>query len=479
MLSLDASPPLPPGAVVAVVGGGVSGLAAAHRLRSRRPDLRVVVLEGSPQVGGKLRLDEVGGVRLDVGAESMLFRRPEGVDLAQAVGLGGDVVHPAAYAARVWTRGALRPLPRSVMGVPADLAALADSGLLSADGLERAAREPDLPARPLADGEDVSVGDLVEHRYGPEVVDRLVEPLLGGVYAGQARRLSARATVPQVVALLDRGPSLTRAAADSLAGPRSDAPVFAGVRGGLGRLPAALVADADLDVRTGVVVRGLLRTPAGFALETGPAVAPARVDADAVVLAVPALPAGRLLAEVVPSAAHDLGSVQSASTAVVTLAYPASALVGVQGSGFLVPPVDGRLVKAATFSFRKWDWVREGGVGADGPDDVVVLRCSVGRLGEEHLLQRTDEELVAASVRDLEVAVGTGGSTLVRPLDGRVTRWGGALPQYAVGHLDLVARVRASVARVPRLAVCGATYDGVGVPACIASAHRAVDELLA
>ena len=440
-----------------VVGGGIAGLTAACDLAEAGRD--VIVLEGSSRIGGKLLTGEVGGVAVDLGAESMLARRPEGVEVARVLGL--DLVHPATTASSVWTRGALRPLPRSVMGVPADVEQVARSGVLSDAGVERLRH--DRPGTPLADGEDVSVGELVASRLGDEVVDRLVEPLLGGVYAGHARLLSARATVPQLVEW-SGGTSLVEAAADAVAA--SSGPVFAGISGGLGRFPGALDAVLD-DVRVSSTVRDVRRTPTGFALVVGPTVAPQEVLADEVVLATPAAPTARLLADLAPVAAAELAAVESASMAIVTLAFRAEDLPELPGSGFLVPPVDGRTIKAATFSFNKWDWVRETG------DGLLLLRTSVGRHREEAVLQVPDEELVAASLADLAEIAGI----TSRPVDTHVQRWGGALPQYAVGHLDRVARIRGDVARVPGLAVCGAAYDGVGIPAVIASARRAVAAL--
>ena len=436
-----------------VVGGGIAGLTAARDLAAAGRE--VLVLEGAPRTGGKLLTGSVGGVEVDLGAESMLARRPEGVDLARELGM--PVVHPATTSSSVWTHGALRPLPRSVMGVPADVEQVAGSGVLSAAGVERLRHET--PGRPLADGEDVSVGELVATRLGDEVVDRLVEPLLGGVYAGHARLLSARATVPQLVAWSGEA-SLVAAAAQ--AGSATPGPVFAGIAGGLGRLPRAL--GEGLEVRTDAPVRGLRRTPTGFALVVGPTIAAEEVLADEVVLATPAAPTARLLADVVPVAAAELAEVEYASMAVVTLAFAAADLPDLPGSGFLVPPVDGRTIKAATFSFAKWDWVRE--AGATG---LLVLRTSVGRHREESVLQVPDEDLVAASLADLAEATGLA----ARPVDSRVQRWGGGLPQYAVGHVERVARIREAVAAVPGLAVCGAAYDGVGIPAVIASARRA------
>ena len=466
-------PPRAPGRT-AVVGGGVAGLTAARDLAAAGLD--VVLLESSAVLGGKLRREAVAGVQVDVGAEAMLHRRPEGAALAAALGL--TVVHPTPATSRVWTRGALRPLPRSLMGVPLDLAQLAASGVLSDEGLARVRAEPGLP-RTEVDG-DVSVGDLVAARLGDEVVDRLVEPLLGGVYAGRARALSARATVPQLLPRLARGSLLEAAAALPVGPPVAENPVFAGLAGGMAWLAEAL-ADGSFAVRTSATVRGLRRTGAGFTLTLGPTTAPERLDVDAVVLATPAAPTARLLADVAPVAAAGLAGVESASVAVVTLAFRTDDLAGVAaldgtGSGFLVPGVDGRRIKASTFSFAKWDWVRAAGRGVlGGPDggDVVHLRTSLGRHGEAVALQASDEELVAWSLADLAEAVGLAAT----PVDAHVQRWGGGLPQYAVGHLERVARIRAAADAVPGLARCGAAYDGVGVPAVIGSAHRAADRV--
>jgi oxygen-dependent protoporphyrinogen oxidase len=453
---------------VAVVGGGIAGLAAAARVRAERPDVDVVVLESSPEIGGKLLLGEVGGVVVDVGAEAMLNRRPEGVELARVAGLGDDIVHPATTAANLWSRGELLAMPRTLMGIPIDLKALAESKVISKAGLARAAMDAVLPASSL-EGRDASIGSLVEERFGKEVVDRLVEPLLGGVYAGHAREISARAAVPQVVALLDRDRSLSKAAARAMSGPVSDTPIFAGITGGVGRLPAALVGSSGIRVETDATVRDLARRPeGGWTLVVGSTREPRLVQADAVILAAPAAPTARLLSDAAPVAALELARIEYASVAVLTLAFRARDFPTVVGSGFLVPPVERRAVKAATFSFAKWDWVREAG------SDVLLMRCSMGRHREEHQLQKTDEELVDVALNDLADAIGLS----VRPIDAHVQRWGGGLPQYAVGHLDRVAAIRAEVARVAGLAVCGAAYDGVGIPACIASGQRAAEQVL-
>jgi oxygen-dependent protoporphyrinogen oxidase len=397
----------------------------------------------------------------------MLNRRPEAVDLVRAAGLGADIVHPATTSASLWNRGEMLPMPRTMMGIPADLRALAESHVISKAGLARAAMDAVLPASSL-EGRDTSIGGLVEERFGREVVDRLVEPLLGGVYAGHAREISARAAVPQVVALLGEDRSLARAAGRALSGATSDVPVFAGLVGGIGRLPAAL--SADLDVTTRATVRDLAHgADGGWTLVVGSTHDPRLVTADAVVLATPARPTARLLSDVAPTAALELARVEYASVAIVTMAFRERDFPEVTGSGFLVPPVDHRAIKAATYSFAKWAWVRDAGAG------LLLMRCSLGRHREEHELQRADEELVELALGDLADAVGLS----VRPVDWHVQRWGGGLPQYAVGHVDRVAAVRADVGRLPGLAVCGAAYDGIGIPACIASGQRAAEQVLA
>ncbi len=457
---------------VVVIGGGISGLAAAHALAGA--GLAVTVLEGSERLGGKLLADEIAGVPVDLGAESILARRPEAVDLAREVGLGDDLEAPAVLGATLWTRGRLRPMPKGhVMGVPGDLAPLAASGVLSAAGLARLPLDHVLPRTDV--GEDVAVGGYVAARLGHEVVDRLVEPLLGGVYAGNAYRLSLRAAIPQLYAAARGGRSLIEAARDlqqKAAAAGATGPVFNGVRGGVGRLPLA-VADAcralGATIETGARVRELRRTgPHGWQAVLADRV----VDADAVVLAAPAPAAARLLAAESPAAAAELGAVEYAGMALVTMAFRRRDVHDLPvSSGFLVPPVDGRTIKASTFSGHKWGWLGEQGAGGD----VFVLRTSVGRHGEESDLAWDDTDLVRLSREDLAAAAGLRAA----PVAARVTRWDAGLPQYAVGHVGRVARVREQIAKLPGLAVCGAAYDGVGIPACVGSGRRAADQVLA
>lgn len=458
-----------PGRVV-VVGGGISGLTAALDLA--KGGAQVTLLEASERLGGKLYADEIAGAPVDLGAESILARRPEAVRLAREVGLADDLQPPAVGGATLWTRDRLRPMPQGhVMGVPGDLAPLAASGVLTAAGLARIPLDHVLPRTDI--GEDTGIGAYVAARLGREVVDRLVEPLLGGVYAGNSYEISLRAAVPQLYAAARDSRSLIEAARGiqrKAAAASTGGPVFNGIRGGIGRLPLA-VADAcraaGVRIATGTPVRELRRTGPH---EWRVGLDGRELTADAVVIAAPAPVAAALLAEEAPAAAAELGAVEYASMALVTMAFRRRDVLQLPlSSGFLVPPVDGRTIKAVTFSSRKWGWLDEAG------GDTFVLRTSVGRHGDTADLAWDDTDLVRLSREDLGEAVGLRAA----PVAARVTRWDGGLPQYAVGHVDRVRRLREQAAKLPGLALCGAVYDGVGIPACVGSGRRAAAEVLA
>jgi len=449
-----------------VVGAGITGLAAAFEWRRRRPDDEIVVLEAADRIGGKLHRVELAGHWYDTGPEAMLARVPEAVRLVEDLGLGDRLVAPATTQASVVLPDGRHPLPAgTVLGVPASADDL--GGFLSPDGVERVRAESSLP--PLRLDGDVAVGALLRERLGDEVVDRLVEPLLGGVYAGRADELSLAATMPALAAQLPAAGSVLAAAAASRdAGVRSrgdsDGPVFATVTDGIGSLPAALAAAAGAEIRLRTPAHGLRRTSSGFELSIGPAAAPELLTADMVIVTAPAQKAARLLAEAVPDAVGALQEIPYASMAVVAMAFPAQEIAA--GSGLLVPPIAGRLVKGVTVSSAKWQHLA---------GDALLVRSSVGRFRDESELQRSDDDLTAAVVADVADLL-----ELERPepLETRLVRWGGGLPQYLVGHPGRVAAIRAAVADVPGLAIAGAAFEGVGVPACIRDAHRAVDALL-
>jgi oxygen-dependent protoporphyrinogen oxidase len=446
---------------IVVVGGGIAGLTAAHWLVGSGTD--VTLIDGAREVGGKLRVSEVGGVAVDEGAEAFLRRRPEALDLVAELGVATELVVPATASASVWARGRLRPMPTgTVMGVPSNPRSL--RGVLSAAEVARVHADAWLPGTP-PDG-DVSVGGWLAKRVGRAVVDRLVDPMLGGVYAGRADELSLAATLPQLPR--DDRSALRAARRAVAAAPSSDEPVFATLPAGLGVLPGALVksiVSRGGDVIAGRAVRRLERTPSGWRVVHGATIDEQVIDADAVIVAVPASPAARLLSSVVPAAAGELAGIESASMAIVTTAWRAAdATATASGSGYLVPAVSGRPVKAVTLSSAKWPHLA---------GDVAIARCSIGRFGDVTALQRDDADLVAAAVAELTTYAGFTGT----PIDARVSRWGGALPQYAVGHRERIARIRAAVDAVPGLAVCGAAYDGVGIPACISTARLAATKV--
>jgi oxygen-dependent protoporphyrinogen oxidase len=448
---------------IVVVGGGISGLAAAYRLVERGAE--VTVVERSDRLGGKLHTDEIAGGPVELGAEAFAVRDPEGlpsaaVELVAAVGLGDSLVYPALQRAAIAADGQLWPLPGgTLMGVPGDLDLLAGVVAVDRD------RDSDEGRPVLADGRDVAVGTLVRARLGDQVVDRLVDPMLGGVYAGRADGLSIDTTMPVLAAACRRENTLTGAVRAALAHrPAAAGPIFATLVGGLGRLVAGTVtAIAAADLRLGLPVRSVISVGRGWQLVVGDTRRPELVDADAVILAVPAAPAGRLLSGVDTAAAEVVGRLDYASVALVTLALPEFDLPEL--SGFLVPQTEGYAVKAATFFDRKWAHLRRAG--------VTVVRASIGRYGDDRVLQRDDAELAALAADELAALLGR---PLPAPVDSRVHRWGGALPQYAPGHLDRVAAARSALPAT--VAVAGAAYDGVGIPACVRSGFTAADEVL-
>ena len=459
---------------VVVVGGGISGLAAAWYLTRSNPDLAITVLEASGHPGGKLAVSEVAGIPVDQGAESFVASRPEALQLAREVGLETELVAPDAFRSAVVSRNRIRAVPRGqFMGVPTDLRSLAASEIISLPGLLRVPLDRTLPATDFA--EDISVGALVSSRVGREVVDRLVEPLLGGVYAGRADDLSMAATMPALFREMRHERSLmsaTRRIAGGgmeAAGARRGIP-FRGVVGGIGRVPGAMAAALvgnGVQIRTRTTVRALAQTESGgWQIEVGPASAPELLQADALIVAVPAAPAARLLTDAAPDAAMELSEIQSASVAVITMALRAADVAApLTGSGVMIPPVEGRVVKSVTYLDNKWGWIGQAAEQAG----LRMLRVSLGRFGDQEVLQRSDDELVALARLDLAQLLGLRGA----PVDVRVTRWGGAYPQYTVGHRRRVERIMMGLRDLPTLALCGSAYEGVGVAPCVATAYEA------
>ncbi|MFC4948324.1 protoporphyrinogen oxidase [Pseudonocardia sp. GCM10023141] len=484
-----------PAVRVAVVGAGISGLAGAHRLRTLLgPAAQITVLEQRDRIGGVLRTVDLAGVPFDVGAEAFLARRPEIPALLAELGLDDVLVHPTGASASIRAAGRTGPLPgATLLGVPTSAARL--DALLSAAGLAAVAAEPESPLR-WEPGSDVALGRLLRTRFGAELPARLVDPLLGGVYAGRVDALGLRPTVPALAAALDAGaPSLTAAADRATAppprvgmerpasregttpesgpaatgpgrGPAAGGPVFGAIRGGYGVLLGALARAAGADIRTQTTVRTLERRERGWRLTLGPTTAPEVLDVDAVLLAVPAPAAARLLAATAPAASRAAGEIELASSVVVALAFePAAAATLPPTSGALIAADEPLAVKGFTHSTNKWAHL--------APDGLVRLRASLGRFGEAPTLQVDDAELVARVRADLAMLTGV----TADPVAVVVQRWGGGLPQYGVGHLDRVATLEGGLPA--GLAVAGSALHGVGVPACVGTAREGAERLVA
>jgi len=427
------------------------------------------VYEQSGVLGGKLRTGSLAGVTVERGAESFLMGAADGdesaaVRFVRRLGLGDALVHPTPGPAALAIAGRLEPIPGgTLVGVPGDLSTL---GALAAP---RPDADPDEGCPLLAAGEDVAVGALIRERYGDEVADRLVDPMLGGVYAGHADRLSLEATMPALALAARTEHTLAGAvrAAQRSAVRTPGRPVFGAVDGGMSRLVAAAAAASEARISLGLPVRELSRTANGWRLLLGPVPDPQIDDVDAVVLAVPARAAARMLAGLDLSAAAEVEVLDYASVALVAMALPPGTPLP-ELSGFLVPATEDTLVKAATFMTRKWAHLG----AADGP---VIVRASIGRAGEQERLQYDDAVLTARAHAELGALIG---GELPQPTATWVQRWGGGLPQYAPGHVTRVAIARAALAGQSGLALAGAAYDGVGIPACVASGESAAESVL-
>jgi oxygen-dependent protoporphyrinogen oxidase len=464
-----------PKPTVAVVGGGVSGLAAAWELvhgEGGAGGAEVVVLEADRAPGGKIGTTDFGGRRLDLGPDAFVTRRPEALALCRQLGLEDELVAPATTTAYLLVDGRLRSLPAGlVLGVPTRIGPLARSGILSGAGLGRAALDLVTPrgggGRPLQ--ADDSVGHVVRRRLGPEVAERLADPLIGGIHAGNADEMSAAAVFPALLAADARSGSLMRnlgrtrpAPAKTATGTDASLPVFMGLGRGMGRLVDTLVAAlrrAGVAVHTGARVQRLERRQRRWVLDTAPG---AKVEADAVVLAVPAPVAASLLRPHSAALAQQLDSIAYASVTLVTMRFTDPGLPRLPpGSGFLVPRTSGGLVTACTWLSAKWAQLSRPG--------ELLLRASLGRYGDDRAAAMDDDEVLCRALGELAPAMGLGG----RPEESMVARFRRAFPQYAVGHVDKIAAVQRRAADLGGVAIAGAALHGVGIPACIASGRAA------
>ncbi len=453
---------------VVVVGGGITGLATAWFLRN---DADVTLLEASDRLGGKIHTACLMGFDIDVeaGPDTFLARVPHATSLCRDLGLGDDLVEPATGKAFVWTRGALRPLPNDhVLGVPVGLRALARSGVVPPPAVARAGLDLVLPRSRFSD--DPTVAEVIGRRMGRGVLDRLVEPLVGGINAGRADALSLAATAPQLAGGATGCRSLVlglrRQRRRDATSPGAAGPVFLGIAGGMERLVDRLqseLAAAGVRLRTGTPVTEVEPAGSGYRVVTagGGLATPDAIDAatDSVVVTLPAFAAAPLL----PPAADDLAAITYASVAVTTLAYrPESVPKPLDGAGFLVPRVDGRLMTACTFTSTKWP--------STAVEGLVLVRASAGRAGDDRPDHLDDDALVARLHGELAEAIGVTGP----PVASLVSRWTDGFPQYQPGHERRVDRIEASLAaEMPGVLVAGAAYRGLGIAACVRQAEEA------
>ena len=464
-----------------MIGGGISGLAAAWELTGGAAPGRqapaVTVLEASDRLGGPLRSGEVGGRVVDLGPDGFLGRRPEAVDLCREVGLADTLVPIAARGASIWARGRLRTLPEGhALGIPTRFWPTARSGIVGFRGSLGLARDALLP-RPDVRGPigDRAIGPLVARKLGQRVVDTMVDPLIGGIHAGSVDDMSAAATFPPLLAAAQRRGGLMRALRAEVPAPDPDGPpLFWALDGGMASLVGALA--AALQAR-GVDIR--LDSPA-VRLERSSvrrwtvAVADGQTsEADAVVLATPAPATAILLRPHDDEVAGLLDAIDYSSVVLVTFRVGTDDIPTTRnGTGFLVPrrsPHKGRepwAVTAGTYLDRKWPHLERG--------DDALLRASLGRVDDTRSRDWSDEDVITRAWEDLGALMGVRG----QPMEARVTRYADAFPQYRVHHLLRTAGVESALARLGGLAVAGSAYRGVGIPACIASGRAAARSLL-
>ena len=435
---------------VVVIGGGVSGLTTAYRLAAAGVD--VTVREASDRAGGKLGTTQVGDVRLETGADSFVARKPWAVDLCRELGLAGELVSPGAKGAYLWTDRGLVAFPKDApFGIPGDIGDVMRWPGVSGAGRRRAAQ--DLLRGKRKDGAEETLGGLLRRRLGDEATDMAVAPLLAGLYAGDVDRLSASATFPELVAWEATQGSLIRGSQAAMRSARrgTPTPMFVKPKGGVERLTDTLAASLGDRVVTGAPVGSLAELEAD-----GPVAA--------TVLAVPAFEAARLVGSHV-DAADGLRSIPYASTGVVFLIFGEGTQASLpEGTGFVVPHGKAPMT-ACTWISSKW------------PDPAfgsrAVMRCYVGGVGDEDVLDASDDELVDACVRHLAAVL----DLPERPESSSVVRWMRAMPQYEVGHVDRVAAIRRSLPA--GIFVVGSAYDGVGIPDCVRGAGETAEQVLA
>ncbi|MFA5919475.1 MAG: protoporphyrinogen oxidase [Candidatus Nanopelagicaceae bacterium] len=447
---------------VAVVGGGVSGLICARRLS--QAGVHVTLFESEPLLGGEIRTTSFAGHQIDMGAEAVHISAPGMKELISELQLDDDLIISNPGMSWLWTGRGLRRLPAGVgPSGPRRLGPVLHSGVMSIRGLLRAALEPLIP-RPTLEG-DIGIGDYVGQRFGRQVVERFVDPVLGSLHAGNVYTLSLRAITPELSAIADLKTSVMMSRRGQKSGPPLS---FATWSGGLSVLVDRLLSGTDVDVRKSSPVDSVTRLPGGrFQIHEGHGLT---LDVDAVVLAIPARTAAKLIRPVSANAANILERIRYASVATALVAYPLEAVKGVRalnGTGLLVPSTRNRLLKAATFLTTKWSHLED--------PNYFLMRLSSGRAGERAIEKLEDFALVEQLHRDLVEATGI----TAEPVQYFVQRWPEAIPQLEIGHLDLISQIRQDLERQPGVMIAGSSYDGLGLATCLRSGERAAKSCLA
>jgi oxygen-dependent protoporphyrinogen oxidase len=456
---------------VVVIGGGLSGLATAHAVireanREGR-SLRLTLLEASARLGGNIHTERRDGFVIESGPDAFVVTRPQALHLCEELGLGARLIETLPENRRVYVlrRGKLVSMPDGlVLGIPSRIRPFLRSPLLSMSGKLRALRE--VVERSVDAGGDISVGEFLERRFGREMVDVVLEPLLGGIYAGDAYRLSLRSTFPDWFKERGRGASLLSAArAEQKGKARQAAPrsPFRSLDSGMGELIDALARSIGGGVvRLETAVKAIAREGRNYRV----ILADGELEADQVVVALPSRIAAQLLATCDAELARDLGLIEYVSTATVCFAYQRSQIVHpLDAVGFLVPKSEGRRITGGTFISSKWP--------ARAPSDCALLRAFVGGAHDETTPVLEDAELIALVRGELEGLLGIRGA----PRFAKVFRYPKASPQPHVGHADRVARIRARLETLPGLHVIGNAYDGVGIPDCVRLAEQTAAQI--
>jgi oxygen-dependent protoporphyrinogen oxidase len=458
---------------LAIIGGGISGLSAAYALEEKRragAEVEYVLYESSPRFGGVLVTDVVEGCILEAGADSFLTEKPWAIELCQKLGLGDQLIgsNDADRKTYILIHGKLIEIPDGLMlMVPTKLAPTVLSPLFSVRTKLRMAREWFHPPRKAT--EDETVAAFVERHYGSEMVDRLADPLLSGVYGGEASQLSVRAVLPRFAEMEAKHGSLGRAMlaarAATARGPKAPArPLFTSLKDGMQQMVDAVVAALDpASLRTGTAVQAISPEAGGWVVSAGLQ----SDEFDAVLVALPTHAAAAVLQRCGPELAAELAAIQYTSSVTVALGYDKQVRDSLPpGFGFLVPRSEGKRLLAATFVHNKFPH--------RAPDDRAILRCFLGGARGEQMLALSEEQILHIVREELEQILGL----KAEPLFTRVFKWKGAMAQYGVGHLDRLERIGALRQKLPGLALAGNGYSGIGVPDCVRSGTAAVEEIL-